>query len=329
MKKVGLQVKEQSGAVVSTLARNDLRKRKLIRTLFILSFTILPIVSFLLFYVYVNIDAFTMAFLKPEGGKLAWAGIENFKWAIERILNGSTTEIDNLQLAFINTFKTFGVQMIMYPIGIANAYFVYKKIWGYKAFRVIFYLPTIVSSVVVSFFFTELMSPSGFFPDLLSKIYNLDYSLYNPLTDSNFANRMVFLNLIWLGFPGNLIIWGGTFSRIPDSLIESARLEGIGWVKELFLIIIPLVWPTFALTLTLSICGIFGATGQVFLLTGGEYGTQTVSNWMYMHIVQAQNPMAKPLYRISAMGLMLTVVSCILAFTIRKFLASRITEVQY
>ncbi|MBQ6922924.1 MAG: sugar ABC transporter permease [Clostridia bacterium] len=322
-------MKEQSGAVVSALARNDLRKRKLIRALFILSFTILPIVSFLLFYVYVNIDAFAMAFQKPENGKIVWAGLENFKWAIERILSGSTVEIDNLQLAFINTFKTFGVQMIMYPIGIANAYFVYKKIWGYKAFRVMFYLPTIVSSVVVSFFFTELMSPSGFFPDLLSKIYKLDYSLYNPLTDSNFANRMVFLNLIWLGFPGNLIIWGGTFSRIPDSLIESARLEGIGWVKELFLIIIPLVWPTFALTLTLSVCGIFGATGQVFLLTGGQYGTQTVSNWMYMHIVQAQNPLAKPLYRISAMGLMLTVVSCILAFTIRKFLASRITEVQY
>lgn len=270
-----------------------------------------------------------MAFQKPEGGKLVWAGLENFKWVFEKIKHGSTIESDDLRLAFINTFKSFGVHILMYPIGIINAYFVYKKIWGYKAFRVVFYLPSIVSSVIVSIFYQELMSPSGFFPGMLSKICNLDYNLYNPLIDSNFANPMVFLHMVWLSFPGNLIIWGGTFSRIPDSLIESARLDGVGWVKELVLIIVPLVWPTFALTLTLTICGIFGSTGAVFLLTGGKYGTQTVSNWMYMNILISSNPMAKPLYRISAMGLMLTVISCALAFTVRKFLASRITEVQY
>lgn len=322
-------MQEQLENVVAKRMSSDLMKRKIRRALFIISFTILPVAAFLLFYVYVNLDAFVMAFQKPENGKLVWAKWENFQWVFEKIKEGSTIETDNLRLAFVNTFKTFGVQMVMYPIGIINAYFVYKKIWGYKAFRVVFYLPSIVSSVIVSMFFSELMSPSGFFPGLLSKICNLDYTLYNPLIDSNFANPMVFLHMIWLTFPGNLIIWGGTFSRIPDSLIESARLDGVGWVKELVLIIVPLVWPTFALTLTLTICGIFGSSGAVFLLTGGSYGTQTVSNWMYMHILAASNPQAKPLYRISAMGLMLTVISCTLAFTVRKFLASRITEVQY
>ena len=308
---------------------NNVVKRKIRRALFIISFTILPVVAFLVFYVYVNLDAFAMAFQKPQGNKLVWAGFENFAWVFEKIKKGSTIETDDLRLGFINTFKSFGILMLMYPIGIINAYFVYKKIWGYKAFRVLFYLPTIVSSVIVSIFFKELMSPSGFFPGLLANLCNLDYQLDNPLTDSNFANSMVFLHMIWLGFPGNLIIWGGTFSRIPDSLIESARLDGVGWVKELVLIIVPLVWPTFALTLTLTVCGIFGSTGAVFLLTNGKYGTQTVSNWMYMNILTSSNPMSRPLYRISAMGLMLTVVSCTLAFVVRKFLASRITEVQY
>ena len=322
-------MQEQLENVVAKRMSNDLLKRKVRRALFIISFTILPVASFLLFYVYVNLDAFIMAFQKPEGGKLVWAGLENFKWVFKNIKDPSTTDSENLRLAFVNTFKSFGVHMLMYPIGIINAYFVYKKIWGYKAFRVIFYLPSIVSSVIVSMFFTELMSPSGFFPGFLTKLCNLDYTLYNPLLDSKFANPMVFLHMVWLGFPGNLIIWGGTFSRIPDSLIESARLDGVGWVKELVFIIVPLVWPTFALTLTLTVCGIFGSTGAVFLLTAGKYGTQTVSNWMYMNILNASNPQAKPLYRISAMGLMLTIVSCALAFTVRKFLASRISEVQY
>ena len=299
------------------------------RALFIISFIALPIASFLVFYVYVNLSSFTMAFQKPVDGVLKWAGLENFEWVFDKIKNGSTMETENLRLAFQNTFKTFGINMIMYPIGLAISYFIYKKIWGYKYFRIVFYLPSIISGVVVAFFFTELMSPSGFFPGLLQNIYNLDYDLYNPLRDSTFANKMVFLHMIWLGFPGNLIIWGGTFSRIPDSLIESARLDGIGWIRELFQIIIPLVWPTLVLTLTLSISGLFGATGSVFLLTGGQLGTQTVSNWMYMHVQRSTNPMATPLYRVSAMGLMLTAVSCVLAFTTRKFLATRIEDVQY
>lgn len=311
------------------IIRSNKMKRKVEHALFIVSFTILPIVSFLLFYVYVNLDSFVMAFQLPKNGTLEFVGFENFKWVFERIKNGSTIPSEDLRLAFVNTFKTFGINMIMYPIGLAIAYFIYKKIWGYSTFRILFYIPSIVSSVVVSIFYTELMTPSSFFPGLLQKIYNLDYNLYHPLRDSTFANKMVFLHMIWLGFPGNLIIWGGTFSRIPDSLIEAARLDGIGWIRELFQIILPLVWPTLVLTLTLSISGIFGSSGAVFLLTQGENGTQTLSNWIYINVQRATNPMAKPLYRVSAMGLLLTLVSCILAFTTRKVLNGRVEEVQY
>lgn len=314
---------------VKSESKRNITQPKVLRALFIISFTILPIASFLLFYVYVNFSSFIMAFQKPVGDKLVFAGLENFKWVIDKIIHGSTIPSDDLRVAFINTFKTFGVTVIMYPIGLAISYFIYKNIWGYKVFRVIFYLPSIVSGVVVSFFFTELMSPSGFFPGLLEKLFNLDYKLYNPLADSTFANKMVFLHMIWLGFPGNLIIWGGTFARIPDSLIEYGRLEGISWIKELLSIILPLVWPTVVLTITTLVAGIFGSTGAVFLLTNGEYGTQTVSNWIYTRVLQSNTPLAKPLYRVSAMGLMLTVVSCALAFLIKKFVSSRVEDVEY
>lgn len=315
--------------VIADNIKADARKHKIMRALFIISFTALPIISFLVFYVYVNLNSFIMAFQKPIDGVIEFVGFENFEWVIERIINGSTIPSDDLRLAFGNTFKTFGINMIMYPIGLGISYFIYKKIWGYKVFRILFYLPSIVSSVVVSFFFKELMSPSGFFPGLLEELYDLDYELYNPLVDSTFANKMIFLHMIWLGFPGNLIIWGGTFSRIPDSIIESARMDGVGWVRELFQIILPLVWPTFVLTITTAFAGMFGATGAVFLLTYGEYGTQTISNWMYMRVQQSTNPLATPLYRVSAMGFMLTAVSCIVAFTVKKFLTDRMEDVQY
>ena len=139
----------------------EYKKRKAMDALFYASFMIIPVAAFLVFYVYVNLDSFVMAFQKPVNGKLEFAGFENFKWVFEKIKNGSVNDADNIRLAFLNTFKTFGIQMIMFPIGLFVSYFIYKKIFGYKVFRVIFYLPTLISGVVVSFFYLQIMQKIG------------------------------------------------------------------------------------------------------------------------------------------------------------------------
>ena len=295
--------------------------------LFILSCVLIPVVNFLVFYVYVNFDSLLMAFQKPVNGNLIWT-FDNFKWVFDKIVHGSSNPSDDLRLAFANTFLTFLVQVAMFIVGLFVSYFLYKKILGYRYFRIIFYLPSIISSVVTSAFYVELMN-SDFVPKILETLYHLDYEMKSPLMDSTFANRMVFLNLVWLSFPSNMILWGGTFSRIPDSVLESARIDGAGWFRELFQIILPIVWPTFVILVTTQFASVFGASGAVFLLTGGQYGTQTVSNWMYTYVQTANSPMSANLYRAAALGLCLTVVSTGLALGIRRFLNSRVEEVQF
>lgn len=320
---------EEQVATKKTVRGLTNRRRKIMKTLFIISFTIIPIIHFCVFYIYANFDSLVMAFQTPEKGKVGFCGFDNFKWVIDKVKNGSTEPTDDLGRAFINTFKTFGIQLLMMPISLFISYFIYKKIRGYKVFRVLFYIPSLVSAVVVCIFYTELMGPTGPVAHVLQKIYNLEY-LPSPLTDERFANHMIFINIIWLGFPGNLIIWGGAFSRIPDSIIESAKMDGVSWIREMFQIILPLVWPTFVLVIVTQLAGMFGASGNVFLLTGGRNGTQTLSNWMYQRVQQATIPERSPnIYRVSAMGLMLTVVSCIIAFTVRRFLTSKIEETTY
>ena len=307
----------------------ELKKRKIKRVLFILSMMIIPAIHYALFYVYVNIDSFLIAFKIPKNGELVYS-FDNFKWAFDNIFHGEfLLDTDDLRLAFVNTFKSFAIDTIMFPIGLFVAYFVYKKIFGYKTFRVIFHLPGLISGVVVSFFYTELMSPSSPIPDILEKIYHLDYQLSSPLQDSTFANKMVFLHKIWLGFPGSLMVLGGTYSRIPDSVLESGKLDGANWVVELFRLILPMVWPTMILMITISLSGIFGSTGAVFLLTQGGFGTQTVSNWMYMNILRATNPMSLYLYRTAALGLMLSIVSIAIAFTVRAVMKKFNSDVEY
>ena len=310
----------------SSLPKNKKRRFTAQEIFFIFGGVILPLIFFLVFYVYVNFSSFLMAFQKPKDGRLIWT-FDNFEWVFKRIIHGSQTPEDNLQLACINTFITFLVQMVVFFVGIFVAYAIYKKVLGYKTFRVLLYLPSILSSVVTCLFYLELMNSRGWSQFLIT-MFHLEATFKNPLVDSRFSNAMVLLNYVWLNIPANMILWGGAFSRIPTSVLESARIDGCGWFRELFQIVLPMIWPTMVVLLTTNIASIFGATGNVFLLTSGAYGTQTVSNWMYMQVQQASSDMSGSLYRVSALGLLLTVISCTLAITIRHFLNKNFAEVE-
>lgn len=297
---------------------------KLKRAGFIVSFTILPTLTFLIFYVYVNLNSFAMAFqYNAADGSISWT-LDNIREVFRRLFPPDA----EMGEAFANTFKTFGVNMVMFFIGIFVSFFLYKKIFLYNVYRILFYLPSIVSAVVMCAVYKDLLGNynSGL---LFQKLYNLDY-VPDIFSDEKFANTAVLINMVWLTFPGNLIIWGGTFARVPDSVIESARIDGVNWVQEAFRIIIPMVWPTFALMFVLSIAGVFGASGQVFLLTQGQAGTQTVSNWMYMQVYGVSiNNSSNAFNYMSALGMFLTLVSCIVSITLRKLSGKMFQGVEY
>lgn len=313
---------------------------KVRRILFILSFVVVPLVHFAVFYLYVNFDSFFMAFCNVENGEVKFVGLNNFTWIFEmfrksRELADVLPATENLLIATRNTFITFGIRMILFPVGMFVSYFIYKKIFCAGFFRVVFYLPAIVSSVVISFFYVQLNDPGTFFSGWIGKMVGLSgeaLERFAPLYDSRYANFVVLLEVIWLGIPSNLILWGGAFARIPDSVIESARLDGVNWVQEMFRIILPCVWPTFVLLVITSLAGVFGATGNVFLLTDkGKYNTQTLSNWLYCKVLSVTNnpTSASTLYYVSALGMMMTVISCGIAVLVRFVLTRKVEEVEY
>ena len=79
------------------------------RVIFILCFILVPTINFLIFYVYVNFDGILMSFYRTDVNSNKLWGLENFTMFFEELLHQS----NGIRLAFINTFKTFLVQMIM------------------------------------------------------------------------------------------------------------------------------------------------------------------------------------------------------------------------
>lgn len=297
------------------------RKNK-VRILFILFAVVVPVVQWLIFYVYANFSSILMAFTNSDGQ----ISFDNFTRLFEEFRIPSS----ELRLAVRNTFLTFGILFITYPFKVLVSYFIYKKIPGARFYRIVFFIPSILFSMCTTMMFTRIVGVNGFIAQEIGEYMNLPYTP-ELLADERFANTVVLLHMIWLGFPGDLIIWGGTFARIPVDVLESGEIDGTTWWTEFTRIIVPMVWPTVALQMVLMFCGIFGASGAVFLLTGGGYGTITISSWMYLQMYWSSGTRytSNVFNYLSAVGLIFTAIAIVLSLVIRKFTDKMFDEVEF
>ena len=311
---------------MDTTANKNITKKKrrmpASTVLFILCGVTLPVIQWLVFYIYANFSSFGMAFTGSKGGFT----FDNFIRFFNEFKNTDST----MSIAFRNTFLTFAINVISYPFKVLVSYFIYKKIPGAKIYRVLFFLPAILVSVCTAMMFSRVIGVNGFIAQWVGEKFNLGYTP-ELLADTSFANATVLLHMLWLGFPGDLIIWGGTFARIPTEMLEAATVDGTNWWTEFTRIVVPMVWPTVSLQMVLMACGIFSSSGAVFLLTGGGYGTQTISSWMYITMVNGSggNFTSNVYNYLSAVGMCLSVVALVLSFGIRRITDRCFEEVEF
>ena len=187
---------------------------------------LIPVAQWLIFWLYVNIQSIALAFQDPHGA-FTWGNFTMF-WEELHATTGKT-----IGVAVLNTLIYFAVGiLIQLPGALIIAYFLYKKIWLNKAFRVIFYLPAIISGVVMVAAYRSLVNPGG----PLEALVELCGGHLPPeglLANSNTATAMIVLFVIWTGFGGNMLLFGGAMARVPIDVLEAARLEGCGPFREL------------------------------------------------------------------------------------------------
>lgn len=290
--------------------------------LFILFCVGLPVIDWVVFYIYPNFSALFMAFTDRMGHFT----MENFQRFFGRLMSGN----EELLVVLKNTLLTWGIGTLMFPFQVLVSYFIYKKIPGATAFRILFFLPGLIFSVAFAMVFLRIIGPEGLIAKTVSQIDGLDY-IPELLRETRYANKVVIAQYIWLCIPGNLIIWGGAFARIPEEVLESGYIDGTTWWTELTKIIVPMMWPTVALQMVLQACAIFSASGQVFLLTGGDYGTHTITSWMYVTVLNGTgNYSTTNAYNyMAAVGMCLSVVAVAISLFVRKVTDNLIEEVEY
>ena len=160
-----------------------------------------------------------------------------------------------------------------------------EKLKGQDFFRIVFYIPNILSVVVIS--------------GIFSAIYDIDRGLLNSILNlfgqegilwkgEQHVITSLVIAMVWQAIGYYMVMYMASMSAVPASLYESAGLDGADRVTQFFQITIPLIWTNIRTTLTFFIISTINmAFLFVSAMTGG--GPNNASNVALLYMYNQKN----------------------------------------
>ena len=173
--------------------------------------------------------------------------------------------------------------MVVLPLILATLVRGNSRIMGF--FRTSFYMPVVMSAVVVGMIWTNILGSKGLVNGML-KAMHLIAKPIPFLTDRwgiLFSSMFV---TIWLGLGYYMVIYLTALANIDESLYEAAALDGAGPVRTFLSVTIPGVRSTMILIMMLSTIAAFRVFNEVYVLTNGSAGPGGMDITMSMLIKQ-------------------------------------------
>ena len=160
-----------------------------------------------------------------------------------------------------------------------------EKLKGQDFFRIVFYIPNILSVVVIS--------------GIFSAIYDIDRGLLNSILNlfgkegvlwkgEQHVIMSLVIAMVWQAIGYYMVMYMASMSAVPGSLYESADLDGANRRTQFFQITIPLIWTNIRTTLTFFIISTINmAFLFVSAMTGG--GPNNASNVALLYMYNQKN----------------------------------------
>nr|WP_051393077.1 sugar ABC transporter permease [Glycomyces arizonensis] len=172
--------------------------------------------------------------------------------------------------------------VLQLPLSFGLAMLLHQRFPGRTIFRLLFFMPYVLTEAVTAVLFGLIFSPSRGFADALLGAVGVDAQI-GWLSDRSIVLFVVFGVLSWKFFGFHMILYLAGRQNIPDELYEAAAIDGAtGW--QMFRrITLPLMGPTVRITVFLSIIGVVQLFDLVYVLTDGGpfHASETMAITMY------------------------------------------------
>lgn len=269
------------------------------------------IVVFLLFFIYPVISTVIMSFQKVLPGQITFIGLENFR----NLFNGDFLKA--IKNSLIYTIITIAVLL---PVPLILAVMLdSKRMIAKNVFRVILFLPALVSVVVAGFTFRLIFGemPTALLNSILANfgVERIKW-LGGPAQWTTFFALLSLCSWRWMGV--NIVYYLSGLQSIPIELYESAYIDGAGKLQRIRHITIPLLRPVIIYILTISIYGGLAMFLESFMLFNGNRSPGgaglTIVGYLYRYGWEQAN-----IGYGSAIGLVLLIVTLAINAVILKY----------
>ena len=237
------------------------------------------VILFIIFLIIPTIDVFRMSLYKWGGytDNKTFVGFSNF---IKLFQSDKFYQVfqNSILLITLVTIVTFVFALVFASV------LTRSKLKGKDFFRIIFYIPNILSVVVISAIFSAIYDPNN---GLLNAFLNLFRSDNNPILWLGDQKIVIFSlagAMIWQAVGYYMVMYMASMANIPESLYESADLEGASPTHQFFTITIPLIWTNIRTTLTFFIISTINMSFLFVtaMTSGGPDGaTEVFLSYMY------------------------------------------------
>ncbi|MCR5451043.1 MAG: sugar ABC transporter permease [Lachnospiraceae bacterium] len=241
-------------------------------------------IAFLIFSLYPMLYTAFIGFTDLQGiGKTTFRFLAEDPFANYKAILSSAT----FQTALGNTFKIWICNFIpqLFLALLLTAWFTETryKVWGAGIFKVLFYMPNIITAATIAILFNALFGyPMGPVNDVLTSLGILSEP-YNFLVKKGAGQAIVIFIQTWMWYGYTMIILTSGVLGISPEIFEAAEVDGANGWQKFWLITIPNIKTILLFTLVTSLIGGLNMFDipKLFLLGGPDNATLTTSVFIY------------------------------------------------
>lgn len=202
-----------------------------------------------------------------------WMGFKNYTQLFKDPLF-----IKSLQ---VTAYYTFLVVPLGIVVALSIALLLNQNVKGLGFWRLIYYLPSVVSGVAVAILWGWMLNPR--FGLVNAGLMRL--GIQNPpkwMYSEQWAVPGFILMGLW-GAGGGMLLYLAGLQGIPSALYEAAEIDGASSWQRFWKITIPMLTPTIYFNLLMSIIGSFQVFTQIYVMTNGGPNNATLTMVLYLY----------------------------------------------
>ncbi|GIH20436.1 carbohydrate ABC transporter permease [Rugosimonospora africana] len=206
------------------------------------------------------------SFTRWDGMVTRWVGLANYR---RLFADGDIWQYLRTNLVFFLSIPLILVMCLVVAV------LLHEQTPGARFFRSVYYLPCMLSVVVVGVLMRSMFLPDGVVNRGLSAA-GLHALSTDWLSSTVTAFVVLILTFYWQTLGQGALVFLAGLSAMPPEVIEASQMDGAGWWRRLFRVVLPMQTPAISYFLVINTSYVFiGLFSLIYTITKGGPGTST------------------------------------------------------